>query len=136
MNKNKTKIQIRTLLALVAAFVIASSLSRTVFVANTPRINKAFIAKLKDFPQQAFRQLKRYYASNQAPAAPTKKTDFAAIEKLPDTALKSVAKGVYAHEENGDVVYIRVTKDAEFEEREINYEGRKIKVRFPKGMLE
>jgi len=128
--------QIKTLLSLVAAFILASSLSHMVFVANTPRINKTFIAKLKDFPSQALRQLKRYYASRQMPSIPEKKTDFAAIEKLPDTALKSVAKGVYAHEEDGDIVYIRITKDVEYEEREINYEGKKIKVRFPKGMTE
>ncbi len=62
--------------------------------------------------------------------------DFAKIEQLPVSALKPIGKGIYAKEENGDVVYIRVTKDVEFEEREINYEGKKIKVRFPKGMLE
>ncbi len=133
---NKINRQIKTIIVLIVAFVIASSLSRTVFIANTPRIYKTFIAKLIEFPQQALRQLKRYYASNQTPTAPKKQTDFAAIEKLPDTALKSVAKGVYAHEEDGNIVYIRVTKDAEFEEKEINYEGKKIKVRFPKGMLE
>lgn len=134
MNNNINR-QIKTIIVLIAAFIITSTLSRTVFVANTTRINKAFIAELKDFPQHAFRQLKRYYASRQTPPTPQKKTDFAAIENLPNTALKSVAKGVYAHEEDGNIVYIRMTKDVEFEEKEINYEGKKIKVRFPKGML-
>lgn len=127
MLKQRTKLKI--ILTLFIAFLLTDILSKNIFLADTPKINKAFLANLKNSPGNFVAFLTNSRTNQNA--------DFKKFENSPISALKPVAKGIYAGENsNGRIVYIRVAKDIEFEEREINYEGRKIKVRFPKGMLE
>ncbi len=118
--------KIKTISVLVFSLLLTYVLSKTVFLASTPRINKTFFANLKNLPNNLIASLSQ--KSNNA----AKK-----FESLPVSALKPITKGIYAGEDDtGKVVYIRVTNDVEYEEKVINYEGRKIKVRFPKGTLE
>lgn len=115
--------KLKIIIVLLLALLLTNTLSKTVFLANTPRIDKAFFTNLKTLPNNFIASLSR------KPANTIKK-----FESLPITALKPMTEGVYAAEdETGKIVYIRVTKDVEYEEKIINYEGKKIKVRFPKG---
>lgn len=113
--------KIKILLAVMFSFVVSRFLSNTVFISGSTRVNTAFFAQIPSYISSVFR--------------PAQNVDFARIRSLPNTALKSVGKGVYAKDdETGKFVYIRVTKDAQWEERIINYNGKQIKVSFPKNV--
>lgn len=146
--KTINKTQIKILVAMIAAFVLANVSSRTIFLSSTPKINHVFIAKVINLPgtilhytQSTLARLMQPSTSNQ-----TTNNQFASLPKfqkgnnmqtVPDSLLKPITKGVYAGEtitnNNEKVVYIRVTKDAEIEERVIDYNGQKITIRAPKG---
>ena len=114
--------KIKIIFVLIISFILAGFVSKNLFLANSPRINETFLANLKAWPQDLI-----------ASIVNRGQPDYKKFENLPVTALKPVASGVYAGEENGNVVYIRVTKDAQYEERVINYEGKQITIRVPKG---
>lgn len=123
MNKHKNT-STKIILALIVSFILTKLAVANIFLANTPVINKASIADKVNSTKYFFASLFTK-SSNQ---------DFASIEKLPTSALKSLATGVYAKEDaQGDVVYIRVTKDMQWEEKVITYNGKQITIRVPKG---
>ena len=115
------------LLALFFSLIISGFLANTVFIAGSPKINPDFFTNLINAPRQFVALI-----FNPMDQATKKKVD--EFNKLPISALNSMGTGVYAKADKANnVVYIRVTKDAEWEEREINFQGKIMKVRFPKG---
>lgn len=131
----------KIVLALFFGAVFASLISRSIFLAGSPRINKMFFQQFfakKDLPQPTS-LVQSTPLREPTKSFPSSRLDLTTIKQLPNTALRSVAKGIYAQEENDNIVYIRVTEDAEFEEKEVSYnngkEVIKIKVKFPIGMM-
>lgn len=123
-------------LALFIGLVLTNFLSRSVFIANSPAINKAFISGLQMLPQNLFNSSTKQQAQPVAKkTVPSETPTSFSFENLPVSALKFLGKGIYAKEKNNNVVYIRVTKDVEFEEKDITYNGKVIKVMFPKGLI-
>lgn len=124
-------------IALFIGLVLANFLSRSVFVVDSPSINKEFIASLQKLPQNLFSPSTKQQAQPIAKKPlPSENPTSSSFENLPISALKFLGKGVYAKEENNSVVYIRVTKDIVTEERDVIYNGKVIKkVLFPKGMM-
>lgn len=124
-----TNTKIKLALILVFAFVSTHIISKTVFLANSPRINKQFLSALINNSRTFFANL-----GKNTSLSDNQKNALQQIEKLPSTALNQVSSGVYAKEDKkNNVIYIRITKDAEWEERIIVMDGKEIKVRFPKG---
>jgi len=103
----------KIILSLILALIIASIASKTVFIANTPKINKELIARLV----------------NTRPKNVS--TTFSSSTK---GSSNKIAPGVYAKEEGNVTVF-------EFKEDEIEWveyvftlkDGRTIKVEVPKG---
>lgn len=124
MNKHKG-FAIKIIGTLVVAFVFSRALSNSVFYASTPRINQEAIVR-------SFNSSKMFIASifNRQNSA---QVNIAALQKLPDNALKSIAIGVYAKEnDQGNPIYIRVTKDVQWQDQTITYNGQPVTVSFPK----
>jgi hypothetical protein len=106
--------KLKIIIIMLFALVIVKTSSGTIFIANSPRINKAFIASLIT-PQKETITVKEY-------------------RQLPDSALNRITAGVYAKEDKANnVIYIRVTDDVEYDERIIEVNGQQTRVRFPKG---
>lgn len=104
------KIKLKIFLALFLSFLASNILVKTVFIANSPIIDKDFVASLF---------IKR---SNNNVILLSKELDFIPL-----------AKGVYAKEDTStNTVYIHVTKDVEFEERNVKIDGEALTVRFAK----
>lgn len=120
--------------ALFFSLIISGFLTNNVFIANSPTINKSFLTNLKYLPSDLFNNTQRFLASIFNPIDPQTKKKLDEFNKLPVSALNTIGKGVYAKEDReNNIVYIKVTKDAEWEEKEINFQGKIVKVRFPKG---
>lgn len=123
---------VKIVLSLSIAFVVVGFVSKPFFLANTPRLNKDFIGRLVHIPG-----LIAYRIQISLFGIPSKTytPDFASIEKLPNSALIEISKGVFAKEEQGEIVYIRVTKDVEYEEMKVILDGKKTTIRVPKGTM-
>lgn len=122
----------KIIVSMILAFVISRLSSQTIFIANTPRINRNFIAKVINFPGNIIQN----YLSNQTQknVSQTASSMTNTLERLPVSAMKQISQGTYAYENAQDnVVYIRITDKANYEERIITVNGKPIKLRFPKG---
>ena len=133
----KNKEIVKIILSMVIALVIAQLSTRTIFMANTPRINKIFIAKLIKLPQSVLKSTQEFIAKNSnkntVPSTASLNNNLPQ-NNIPVSAMKEVSKGIYAKEDTeNNVFYIHITKDMEFEEKILNYNGKQIKLRFPKG---
>jgi len=121
------KIKIFGILAL--AFFFMRLLSGTVFLSNSPRLNSSFFLALKNKTFNFLASLSVKSKVNGTANAALK-----SLEQLPSSTLRSVGTGVYAKEDtSSDVIYIRIDKNAEWEEKIISLDGRQIKIRVPKG---
>ena len=113
MNKNSIFSGIKIIFSLVASLIITIILSKTFFSFNTPRFNISYLAKL--FP---------------------KKNNYGKFTTIPLSSMTPIAKGIYAKEDKElKTVYIRVTKDAEWQEKIIESNGHKILLRYPKSNI-
>ncbi len=116
----RTKLKI--ILVLIISFGITIVLTKNLFLANSPKLNNKFLSNLKNIPGRLIAFLANIGKSSNK------------YGKLPLSALKPIASGVYAAEDNkGQIVYMRVTENIEYEERTIGYNGKQFKVLFPKG---
>ncbi len=130
------KFKIKIISALVFSLVISSVLTQTIFFANTPMINKSFLAKIINFPSTVLESSRNFIASliNRSNISQNQATAIQQFKQLPVTALKSVTKGIYAQEDKANnIIYVRVTKDVEYESRVFNVNGKQVTVHFPKG---
>lgn len=131
-----TTVQVKIIGILAVAFILASALSQTVFLANTPRINRPFFAGLVNLPGTIKDNGTNFIASlftNQLSPSEQQKI-INTFNSLPATTSKQLAPGVYAKTDSKDnVVYIKVSPGTQYDEKTINYNGQQIQVRFPKG---
>lgn len=126
MFTNKIKIGTKFILALALSFILVKTQTKKVFFGETPRINPSFIASLKTIPHS----IQNIQLAKKTKIDP----ELEKIEKLPLNEFNKLADGVYAREEkDNNTVYIRIEKEIEFEDRVINYNGKQITVKFPKG---
>lgn len=133
---NNKKYYFKVFGVLIFAFVIANMMSTTVFMAKTPRINKFFLAGLANLPNKLIANLASVNNGSKKIDRVQQNQAVDQMKQLPASALNSVAPGVYAKDdENNNIIYIRITKDAQWEERTVNVDGREMKLRFPKGTI-
>lgn len=112
--KNHTITQIKLISVMLVAIMFTQFVSKIFFIGGTPRINFQFLAKL--FPKKIENQKKMEEYTN-----------------LPVIALSNLSKGIYAKEDKqNNIMYIRVTKDAPWQEKIINANGKKILIRLIK----
>lgn len=132
------KIYIKIFGAIVVALIFTQSLSTSVFIANTPQINTYFLSDTIQLAQNFMKNISNKSQTTAQKSDPKKQSE--SIEKfsnLPSSALNKMAPGVYAKEDiDNDVVYIRVDKDAEWDEQIVMVDGVEKKIRFPKGTLQ
>lgn len=148
MNKDMIRPKLKILMIIVVALTISSISTKTIFLGATPRINKIFLARTISFPGIVVNKTQNYLASlfvpHPTPSVSTPEIAFTqpqALQKtvlqqfqfLPTNALNKVAQGVYAKEDSEtNTVYIRLTKDIQWETRTIDWNGKKIQALFPK----
>ena len=126
MSTNKIKIGTKFILALILSFILVKTQTKKVFFGETPRINPNFIASIKNIPYS----IQNIQLAKKAKIDP----ELEKIEKLPLSEFNKIADGVYAKEDReNNTVYIRVEENIEFEDKIINYNGKQITVKFPKG---
>lgn len=143
----------RIFIAIIVSFFLTSILSKTVFYANTPRINKMFIASIINLPNKLINNASNFIASlkpnnssnqtntNQArikqPVNNTRSISLVqSIEQIPITTMTKIGKGVYAKEDKANnVYYLKLTEDTEWDEKEYIVNGEKVTIKFPKGTL-
>lgn len=114
---------------LISAFFIANFSSKNIFIANTPKINKQFIAQLGQIFQNRSRQNKEHLAVNPNPAPISANT----TNTLSKAILKKISSGVYAGEYNKTKVFVYKENEIEWIEYTFNVNGKAIKIRVPKG---
>lgn len=99
--------------ALIVAFIVTSISTSTLFYPSYPRLNPQFLANIAKLFQ--------------------KKNPYDELKNLPLTAMKKVSKGIYAIEKPTlNTVFVRITKDAEWNETIIEYNGKRFKILLPK----
>lgn len=126
----------RILIVLIISFFLVKNFSGEIFLANSPRINKAFVQKLKNVP--AFIASLPQKTFPPSPRTPSSSTNFqiekVAISDLKKIPLKQISKGVYAGEQ-GKIQYYEISQnEIEWDQIELTTKsGRVVKLRYPKG---
>jgi len=115
--------------ALIVSLLFVMFISKIVFVDNTPKVSVNFLANLRNAPLLVWESL----SSLGKTSSMKKEIALKKLRDLPDSSLNTIAQGVYAKEDTTNkVVYIRVTKDAQWEERQIMLDGKPTTIRIPK----
>lgn len=121
--------KIKIIGALTVSLLFVMFISKFIFIDNTPKVSVNFLANLKNAPLLVWESLSSLGKSSSM----KKEIALKKLRDLPDSSLNTIAQGVYAKEDaTNNVVYIRVTKDVVWEEREITLDGKLTKIRFPK----
>jgi uncharacterized protein YycO len=108
MSKNSIFSGVKIVFSLVVSLIITIILSKTLFSFNTPRFNISYLVRL--FP----------------------KNNYGKLATIPLSSMTQISKGIYAKEDKElKTVYIRVTKDAQWQEKIIESNGHKILLRYP-----
>ncbi|MFA9288385.1 MAG: hypothetical protein ACEQSA_00700 [Weeksellaceae bacterium] len=128
---NKIKTRIKAVLAIVLSFVAVSSVTPTLFLANTPQVNPGFIAIVQDIP--AYPQ--RLAAILRNPMSPEKQDGDVLYGQIPkadptdDTEFFPIAKGVEASEDRS---YVKIEEGTKIEVQTVTLEdGRTVRVLIP-----
>lgn len=123
---------------LVALFLVVA-VSNKVFLGNTPRISQGFITNLANFPNRIAMMGQNIIVFITQKSDPTARSKQLVQEwqKLPISALNTVGQGVYAKEDNAsNTVYIRITKDAQYDSQVIQGSGGKqYTIYYPKPIV-
>jgi hypothetical protein len=141
INQHNLRQRGKIVFTLVLALILSAVFSNTIFLANTPRINTIFLAKLKNAPGDLLNGTTVFLSSLMRPngtalTSQEKQNIINSFNSLPVSTMKSIGTGVYAKEDKkNNTVYIKVNKDAQWEERILIIDGKQVKVRFPKGNL-
>ncbi len=99
---------IKIVIIISASFILVFLFSKSIFLANTPRINPQFVASIRNLPVNIA----------------------SAINQI---GFSKISQGVYAKEDKKtNVIYMRVTGDVEFEEKQLTVNGQTVILRFPK----
>lgn len=124
---------LKIICSMVFALVITLISSRSIFMANTPRINKSFIVKVIALPGVIIHNTGQFIASinfnKKIPTSTVKK-----LQELPVSAMKKVSRETYAYyDTNNKIIYFRTTDYSNYEERTVTVNGEQVRIRFPKG---
>jgi hypothetical protein len=143
----------KTFIAIIISFILTTILTKTVFYAGTPRINRVFITSIINLPLKLFQSTNNFIASlktnntanqvnnqplnkNTATNNTNQKSLVQSIELIPLSAMTQVSNGVYAKEDKtNNIYYFKFTKNAEWEEKEYIVNGKKVIIDFPKGTI-
>jgi len=145
--KNKGIFFIKTLGLILIAFFISTFLIKNLFLANTPKINTAFIAKLKQtpsliasLPSKLLDSLTKNpstnkVASNVREQVVKKEEASKVISSLhpitppPNAIFKAVSKGVSAAEQDNGQVILKIEKGTQYKVRRFTLsDGRTIDI--------
>ncbi|MDP4011746.1 MAG: hypothetical protein Q8P72_05995 [Candidatus Roizmanbacteria bacterium] len=132
MNPKKTKRRIGIVISIFTAFMLVSTVSPRLFIANSPQINRQFIAELRYIPSDLIAMVR-----NPLQKAPSQ--DEMLTNQIPNIThpqgiqLQQIAKGVYASEpDESGKRFIKIDKGTNLEIREVTLEdGRTVKVYIP-----
>lgn len=117
MNKQKLMIAI----VLVLSFIITKVMSQTVFIADTPQLNKNLPSMLASLFQKT------------PQLTPQQNVIVNRMKSLPVAALQPVAQGIYAKEDSqSNIIYVRITQNTNLQgEQTITVNGKTIKIYVP-----
>jgi hypothetical protein len=143
---------------MAVALVISSVLSNTVFLANTPRINKPFLAKVIGLPGTIIKNTGEFMALLLKPASqqnlanlnPQPTTVYSPpsivnrqptiIVRQPSSSpslaliLRQLSQGVFAEEDTKNkIIYIKVTSNDPWQEKQMVVNGQTVTIRAPIG---
>lgn len=130
MNHQRQKI----IFSLVISYLAIMVMVNAVFLANTPRINPLFIAKLKNIPSSLVTLPSRILAALSSPQRPSNSNTninpagiaqnqpngltFTNVNPPPSTAFRPMAAGVFAGENTATKTkYVTIKKGTQFEVR-------------------
>lgn len=137
-NMNIIKQKIKIVAVLLFAVFLANRLSATFFIANTPRVNIAYIKVLPQLPMAYLQKTQTYLAGlfNRPYIPDDIKQQMAKVDefnKLPTNLMKQISKGTYAAEDSKtNVLYIRLNGDVPSESKVVTLDGVKTTVKFIK----
>lgn len=137
---------IKIILTIILALIITRLSSERVFYSNTPYINKTYIVKVIQLPLDVLKNSRELIVAviinkrnnvikNQKSVSQNSKKIYPQNNNnIPINVTNQVSKGIYAKEDESDnTIYIHITKEMEFEEQILYYNGKQTKLRFPKG---
>ncbi len=127
-----SNIKFKIILTLFISLVSVKTFSRTVFLANTPRINPEFVYNMKNIPQVIAnipQRISFYIASLGRP-----KFQYQDISQVPESNFLHVAKDIRAYENKStNEVYIKVGPNVEFDKKIIQGpDGKEFIIYYPK----
>ncbi|MBP9690689.1 hypothetical protein KBD81_01270 [Candidatus Woesebacteria bacterium] len=128
----RLKQRIGLAVALLAAFTLTKSVAPRMFVADSPEINRQFIAELKYIPSDFVAFVKNPFKKQES-FDEVMTAQIPKVEHPAGTTYEPIAKGVYASEpdETGKR-YIKIDKGTQLEIREVTLDdGRTVKVYVP-----
>lgn len=116
------------LISLFTAFIVSEFLKKNIFIANTPLVNKNFLAKIKQNFKTSFdlKKANSYFL--------TKKQQKEFADLIQNTAFQPITRGVKAGETQSGIKVYQYKLD-EIEWQEINYtiQNKTITIKIPKG---
>lgn len=160
---SKYNLELKIAGIMVVALVISSLLSNTVFLANTPRINKPFLAKVIALPGVMLNNTTQFVASLFKPSTQqiaqtnssssinlqpsiinnqpsTLKPQPSTINRQPTSTpslpsiIRQLSQGVNAEEDTKNkVIYIKVTSNDPWQEKQLEINGKTVTIRAPVG---
>lgn len=136
MNKLKTKQRIKILFAILVSFSATTLISPSLFVADSPEINRQFIADIVNAPANTVAKIRYANLNSQEKEVEDLKELSIPPEDTPeDLNYYPMAQGVEAAEhetENGKETYIKLKKGSKFKVQTITLDdGEKVKVYIP-----
>ncbi len=134
VNKLKTIRRVKIVLTLITSFVVVSTVTPRVFVANSPEIKGSFLVWLKLTPQRVYAYL-RYPADREARTETIENAalDNANIQEKEELNYTPISEGVYAAEDpETNNRYIKIEKGTTVEVHHVRLsDGREVKVYVP-----
>lgn len=134
VNKLKTIRRVKIFFTIIASFVIVSTITPHVFVANSPVVKPSFLVWLKLTPQRMYAYL-RYPLDNQARTESIENAalDAATIKEKEELEYTPINEGVYAAEDpETNERYIKIDKGTTVEVHHVRLsDGREVKVYVP-----
>ena len=125
---------IKIFLALVIAFTAIYGLSKSVFLANSPRINPQFLTQSSLFLKNLTAKKSGiiYNSSKSKPFVQAKDQLSTSVKEALDASLKETSKGVYAGEKNNIKIYKFKQSEIEWIEYTFTVNGKQVKIKVPK----
>lgn len=110
------------------SFLISNYASKNIFIVNSPKINPFYLANLS---QQIKTGVNNIYLAISFKKTKDEKSNYANVSpyNIPEEYFKSVSKGVSAYEKKeGEIIFKIDSREISVKQREIEVNGRKVKV--------